>query len=156
MPKPTYVQLNNVTLASSVPSVTFSNIPGTYRDLILVSRNSATVADSIFLRFNNNTSDYTAVRIYNSGNSPISDTWAPAEIGFNTTNNIGIAQIMDYSAIDKHKTYLTRWGNADGTPYVQAYAARWASTDAITSVNIVVGSGSIASGSTFTLYGIEA
>lgn len=149
----TYVALANITLSSNASSVAFSSIPNTYRDLVLVSRNSMTVADSLYVRFNNDTgANYGSVRIFNG----VSDNYTPAEIGYNTTTNIGIANIMDYSATDKHKTYLTRWGNADGTSYVQAYAGRWANTAAITTVNIAPGSGQIASGSTFALYGIAS
>ena len=159
MPTPTYTALANITLGSSASSVTFSSIPATYRDLVLVSTNSMTTSASLFVRFNNDTgANYTTARMYNSagGATPVSDTYAPAEIGYNTTTNMGIANIMDYSATDKHKTYLTRWGNADGTNYVQAYAARWANTAAITTVNIAPSTGQIASGSTFALYGIAS
>lgn len=158
MPTPTYIALANITLGSSASSVTFSSIPATFRDLVLVSQNSMTTSASLFVRFNNDAgANYTAVRMFNTGGgSTASDTSAPAEIGYNTTTNIGIANIMDYSATDKHKTYLTRWGNADGTSYVQAYAARWANTAAITTVNIAPSSGLISAGSTFALYGIAS
>jgi hypothetical protein len=157
MPTPTYTPLATVTLGSTASSVTFSNIPATYRDLILVTRNSMTLGYSLYLRFNNDTAaNYSAVRMFNSGNSAFSDNAAPAELGFNTTTNIGIANIMDYSATDKHKSYLTRWGNADGTSYVQAYAARWANTAAINTLNIAPSLGLITAGSTFSLYGVIA
>ena len=157
MPTPTYDLIASTTLADATSSVVFGSLPQTYRDLILVSRNSMTAAVSCFIRFNNDTgSNYTGVRIFNSGggSTAASDNFAPAEIGFNTTTNTGISNIMDYSATDKHKTYLTRWGNADGTAYVQSYATRWANTAAITTINITPTSNSIAAGSTFSLYGV--
>jgi hypothetical protein len=157
MPTPTYDLISTTTLAASTSEVVFSGLPQTYRDLILVSRNSMTAAVSCFVRFNNDTGgNYTAVRIFNSsgGSSVVSDTFGPAEIGYNTTTNLGIVQIMDYSATDKQKSYLSRWGNADGTAYVQFYAARWANTSAITTIMITPTSNSIAAGSTFSLYGV--
>ena len=157
MPTATYTPLANTTVSIAAASVAFSNIPATYRDLILVSRNSMTLMSPLYVRFNNDTgANYAAVRIFNAGSTPTSDTASPAEIGFNTTTNMGIANIMDYSATDKHKSYLTRWGNADGTSYVQFYAARWANTAAITTVNIAPSSGLITAGSTFALYGVIA
>jgi hypothetical protein len=160
MPTETYTALATVTLGSSASSVTFSSIPASYRDLVLVYNGTGTSGQSLQPRFNNDTGgNYTTVRMYNSGggSSPASDNYAPAEIGYNNTTNTGIANIMDYSATDKHKTYLTRWGNADGTSYVQAYAARWANTAAITSIQITnSGGGNIAAGSTFNLYGIAS
>ncbi len=66
-----------------------------------------------------------------------------------------IAQIMDYSATDKHKTVLVRVGNV-GNSEVGANAGRWASTAAITSVRVAPNDGTFSSGSTFNLYGIVA
>ena len=52
MPTPTYTPLATVTLGTAASSVTFSSIPATYRDLILVV-NATTSADGIpSLRFN--------------------------------------------------------------------------------------------------------
>jgi hypothetical protein len=157
MPTPTYDLIATTTLAASTGTVVFGSIPQTYRDLVLVSRNSMTAAVSCFIRFNNDTgANYTGARIFNTsgGSTVVSDAFVPAEIGYNTTTNTGISNIMDYSATDKHKTYLTRHGNADGTAYVQFYGTRWANTAAITTINIATTSDSIAAGSTFTLYGI--
>ena len=64
------------------------------------------------------------------------------------------AQLMDYSATDKHKTVLTRSGtNLDG---VEALAGRWANTAAVTSWVILTSSAAFASGTTFALYGIQS
>jgi hypothetical protein len=78
-------------------------------------------------------------------------------IGNGTTNFISKAQIMDYSATDKHKTALFRNDNV-GYSYTDAIASRWANTSAITSIRIfeLNTSGTINAGSTFSLYGIVA
>jgi hypothetical protein len=70
----------------------------------------------------------------------------------------GITQIMDYSSLDKHKGILMRNSSAV-TPYsplVSAISAMWSNTSAVTSILIYAVSTTIAAGSTFTLYGIEA
>ncbi len=62
---------------------------------------------------------------------------------------------MDYSATDKHKTVLTRYGSA--ATDIQATASRWESTAAVNSVTIfdVLGQ-TYQVGSTFSLYGVIA
>ena len=154
----TYVALANITLSSNQSQVTFSSIPNTFRDLILVSRNSNTLADQVInYRYNNDTgANYPSVRMFNSGTTPVSDLNTPPELGYSNTQNTSVAQIFDYAQTDKHKISLTRWGNADGTSYVQAYSTRWTNTAAIHTIFITTNGGQIASGSTFALYGIRA
>jgi len=77
-----------------------------------------------------------------------------ARIGYgpnSSTRSNAIAQIMDYSATDKHKTILTRTNEPDE---VWATACRWANTAAVTSVSFRYESTSLASGTTVSLYGI--
>lgn len=155
MPTPTYTPLATVTLGSSASSVSFSNIPATpYRDLVLVADGTSSTSDFCFLRFNGDTSNYTRVGMLGVGASVISfaDSDASA-IGFQSTGRSNnIVQIMDYSATDKHKTYLSR--NNVNAAQVQANAHRYASTSAITSLAIVPATGTISTGTTFSLYGI--
>jgi hypothetical protein len=75
----------------------------------------------------------------------------------NVNRSAGVTTIMDYSATDKHKTSLSR-GNALGQANVSviAYASRWANTNAITSLTVLLESGSFLTGSTLSLYGVIA
>jgi hypothetical protein len=76
-------------------------------------------------------------------------------IGSSTTSHsVVIANLMDYSATDKHKTAIVRSGN--NTEGVEATASRWANTAAVTSWQIFVNVGGFASGFTFSLYGIAS
>ena len=156
MPTPTYTPLATVTLAGTASSVTFSSIPATYRDLILVT--NATAGNNAFIRYNGDSgANYTGVRIYGSGSSAASDTSDVNTIntGDLINNQVAIVQIMDYSATDKHKTSLTRITNP--TAFVGANAFRWANTAAITSVGLhPAGVNTFAIGSTFNLYGVIA
>ena len=69
-----------------------------------------------------------------------------------TVRSTVVAQIMDYSATDKHKTVLTRSDNAGDR--VRAYAGRYASTSAITTVSIgITGGATYSIGSTISIYG---
>jgi hypothetical protein len=171
MPTPTYVPLATITLASTASSVTFSSIPATYRDLVLVmnARITASVsAATSFAYFNGDTgANYTCVSMQGrqTGASVESSTEPRFDLGRiansssgSTTNGANIIQIMDYSATDKHKTGLARGNNLPNESLtVIAVAARWASTAAINSIEIDESSGtSFAIGSTFSLYGIAA
>jgi hypothetical protein len=75
----------------------------------------------------------------------------------NSTANVFanvVAQIQDASATDKHKTGLSRSDNSLVATY--ALAHRWASTSAITTVKVYCAVGSLAAGSTLSLYGVIA
>ena len=159
MPTPTYIALANVTLGSSSSSVTFSSIPGSYRDLVLIFNGTGSgTTGNLRMTFNGSTlSNFTDARMYNFNNSTGADTTGgDSLISLGALNNrqASVVQIMDYSATDKHKTYLFRGGaTAVG---VGASANRWANTAAITSIVLVNTAGTIDSGSTFALYGIAS
>ena len=166
MPKKTYTQINSVTLAAASTSVTFSSIPGTFRDLVIVAVGRSNTVSNLRLRFRFNNdataSAYTAVTMRGEGTSPGSS--APtantsAYVGevaaISTEAAIWKLEIFDYAQTDKHKTALTRLSRGGGG--TEAIANRWANTAAVTSINLF-GNGSepFAAGATFTLYGIEA
>jgi hypothetical protein len=164
LPSPTYTPLANVTLSSSASSVTFSSIPATYRDLVLVVEATSTSLAYGKLEINSDTgSNYSYVLMQGNGSAAASGSVGGVASGyfspydnprFSTTAHLSITQIMDYAQTNKHKTWISR-GNraADG---VGAVAGRWASTNAITQIKLSPTSGNWASGSTFALYGIIA
>jgi hypothetical protein len=167
MPTPTYTPLATVTLGSAAASVTFSSIPATYRDLILVMTVKSVSGNGYpYLRLNADSgNNYSRVSMSggsagvrsntDTGISFVSlsyDAFAITSDGFNSTT-----QFMDYSATDKHKTTLTRANQAaGGTTTADALANRWANTAAITSAQLLLSSGDFATGSTFNLYGVIA
>lgn len=160
MPTPTYTPLATVTLGSSAASVTFSSIPATYRDLILVANCTATVAGNIHLRLNaDSASNYSWV--YMLGTLSTTASGAGTDTGI-FGGGVGTAvitqsifQLMDSSATDKHKTVLNRTAERDAASY--AWANRWANTAAITSILVRMNNGSnFTAGSNFSLYGVIA
>jgi peptide methionine sulfoxide reductase MsrA len=158
---PTYTALANITLGSTASSVTFSSIPATYRDLVLVMNGNATTGGPFaFLRFNGDTgSNYNYVLMYGDGSSAASTSSANQTQGYIGNNdaaglNTTIAQIMDYSGTDKHKSYLSRNGRGGGL--VIATAGRWANTNAVTSMSVTTSTSTFTAGSTFALYGIAS
>lgn len=157
MPQATWTPLANITLGSSASSVTFSNIPNTYRDLILIYNGVATSsATGIQLALNSDqtTSNYSRVWMNGNGTSATSGTSGPNDLFFGTTNRtLGIANIFDYSATDKHKTVISRDNSTTDT---RAVAIRWANTNAVNSVQLYLNGSSFASGAVLSLYGVIA
>jgi hypothetical protein len=158
----TYTPIATQTLGSATSSVIFSSIPSTYTDLIISSKGSNSALNNISIRLNSDTgTNYSETLLLGSGSSAISGR------GSNTTylthdytdTNIAsaITHLMNYSNTNTYKTTLTRWGSvASSDPYTAAYVGLWRNTSAINSITIFVNSGTIAAGSTFTLYGIQA
>lgn len=161
---PTYTALATITLSSSTSTVTFSSIPATYRDLVLVVQHKVTGGGETDVQFNADTgNNYTTVTMRaGAAASTFSASYTANGIkpqnsvgGSTTANDFFQLDIMDYSATDKHKTSLLRSGNGS-TSFVQNHAVRWANTAAITSVKCTAAGTSYASGSTFSLFGIVA
>jgi hypothetical protein len=152
-----YIPLATVTLGSTASSVTFSNIPATYRDLVLVFNGTTAATPDLLLSFNGDTSNiYTNVSMEgNASNNAVSYTLTRTGVFLmsGSTNRIMyVAQVMDYRATDKHKTVISRADNAG--PQTIASAGRWPSTSAITSLSASAGASTFSVGSTFNLYGI--
>ena len=155
MPTPTYTALATVTLGSSASSVTFSSIPATYRDLILIVNGTCSTANGILVTHNGDTTNanYTSVNMAGNGSTATSGTATNRNmISIYTTQSQGIIQFLDYSATDKHKTALSRSDTSSAETY--ALARRWANTAAITSIGLSTSAGTFNSGLTASLYGV--
>ena len=162
MPTNTYTALATVTLGGSDASITFASIPATYRDLVLVINGNTTGNADYGLRFNSDSgANYSFVYMGGNGTSTAGGTNSAetqvvldAYFWRSSERSTLVAQIMDYSATDKHKTVLSRNHVAGGG--VDAFANRWANTAAITSIEARVSTGgqSFATGTTLSLYGI--
>jgi hypothetical protein len=163
MPTPTYTLIDSVTLTSSASSVTFSSISATGKgDLVLVV--DASVSDSSSysrLRFNSDSgSNYPMVNMSGNGSAAASSSNASnnnvnMNYQFGLSNSSAFfakAEILDYSATNKHKSVLVRNGQS-GTA-TEARAVRWANNAAITEMALTLSPGTYAIGSTFHLYQI--
>jgi len=161
----TYEPISTQTLGSAVATVTFSTIPATYTDLVLVyeAGNSGNIYDGTFARFNSDTgSNYSWTYLLGNGSSAISGressvtrTGAGAS---GASRGMSIIQLMNYANTTTYKTILTRRSVVDAAGNsMGAEVGLWRSTAAISSVELTVQSGTnFDVGSTFTLYGIKA
>jgi hypothetical protein len=160
-----YIALATITLTGIDSEIVFSSIPATYKDLILISSPIHSGAGPNRMLLNGDSgANYPFVQMggvgsgsgfSNSGTQNFFTPFTNSDPGL-TSGVIGITQIMDYAQTDKHKTILMR-NSSEATsrsPMVAALAARWTSTNAVTSITIYSVSTTMAAGSTFSLYGV--
>jgi len=159
----TYEPIATTTASGSTTSVTFSSIPGTYTDIIVIcnNQNASNGDNGLQMRFNSDTgSNYSTTYIYGDGSSAVSGrqtSTTGAQFGRVASANIttSIGQIQNYSNSTTYKTVLGRGNNSSAL--VWGSVSLWRNTSAITSITIFnEASATISSGSTFTLYGILA
>lgn len=160
MPTPTEIPIATATLGTAALSYTFSSIPSTYTDLVLIVQ--ATSSSELYIRFNSDSNtNYSTTEIWGpNGSVPYTQRESNmAQItirDFSTTlgNDMGIFNIPNYANTTTYKTLL---GKSNDGRYGRIYArvGLWRSTSAINSVSIISSSGNMSVGSTFTLYGIN-
>jgi hypothetical protein len=167
----TYTLIASNTLSTSAASVTFSAIPNTYTDLVLriSSRTDAgTANDNIQITFNSDTAtNYSITRLTGTGSAASSNRTSTidyARLGWvdgntATSNTFGNMEVYipSYlvSANKPFSSFAVSEQNATAAN-MDAIAALWRNTAAITSLNIVSNNaGNFVSGSSFYLYGIK-
>ena len=156
----TYTLIDSVTLATSATQLTFSSIPAGGDCVLVVAGASSTGALRVYFQVNGDTgNNYNTVRMSGDGSSSSSQSLAnqgqflmTSEGWMEPAGSVLITQFMDYSATDKHKSLLTRTNTPSRA--VEAFAQRWASTSAITSIRIYVSNDSFAAGTVFSIYDI--
>lgn len=160
----TYTPIATTTLASAAASYTFSAIPATYTDLVLVSNvKVSSVGEAVQIQFNGDTgNNYSFTQLYGNGSTVTSSRSSNLSIIYisndSSATNYGtaITQIMNYSNTTTYKTTLGRFAEASATSWSDV--GLWRNTAAITSLTLTVSgtSKTLSTGSTFTLYGIAA
>lgn len=160
----TYDKIDKATVSGSSTSVvTFSSIPATYTDLVLIADAKLDISgQGINLTFNGDTSSsYTSTRLYGNGSSASSDRQASGAfinfaLGSVDAGQLIIANIMNYANTTTYKTCLLRQNTASA--FVGSLVGLWRATPAaINSLTLTSGGVSkYVAGSTFTLYGIKA
>lgn len=163
---PSYTPLQSIQLTQNTTSVTFSGIPQTYQDLILVmSVQGASAASSRDpgIRFNgDNTSNYSYTGTTGNGSTVSSfrstnQTAGVAGFRFPTSNNeLIVMHIQNYSNSTTFKSAILRTN--DSSSLVGMAANLWRNTSPISSITILgsdLGTINMVTGSTFDLYGIS-
>jgi hypothetical protein len=158
----TYDSIVSTTLIANAGSITFSSIPGTYTDLVLVLRPVNYGTGNMLIRFNGDTANnYSRTALAGTGSSTPSGRlsnvpyfgWDFAGSGINGPGGVLVAHIMSYANTGMTKAILGIGGHA--SLGVDRTVGLWRSTSAITSLT-VTGPTNFAPGTVMSLYGIKA
>ena len=152
---------------SGTNTVTFSSIPGTYKSLQIRGICTDAGQNTLLMRFNGiTTASYAsheiagdgATAVASGGSSQLNMQIAGRNNGLsaNASYLAGvIIDIHDYASTTKNKTVRCFNGyDANGTGNIGLDSGLFASTSAVTSVTLYIGS-NFSSGTTFALYGIN-
>ena len=159
----TYTPIASITLGAAASSVTFSSIPQTYTDLVLVMNTKGSTANYPRVIINSDSgSNYSRTYLTGTGTSAVSGrnsnlvgnaslTAYAVNSSSNFVLNI-IVNVFNYSNTTTYKTMLSKANDANTG--VDLSSILWRSTSAITNLQLALDTGDYASGSTFNLYGI--
>lgn len=159
-----YESISTVTVTSSVSSVSFSSIVGTYKHLQLRSLCFGSNNDeNLYIRFNGDTgSNYARHYLEGNGSSASASGTAPDTGGVfsneysGTSPYVSVCDILDYTDTNKFTTLRSLSGrDANGSGSIALRSSLWRNTAAVTSITIYAGAGTLSSGSHFALYGIK-
>jgi hypothetical protein len=156
----TYELIATYTVPSTTTSYTFTSIPQTYTDLILVG--STTSAGTTDIRFNSDSgSNYGMAQMWGPNGSDVYSQGAGGNTAITNGDSgttVGaspfVSNIFQYTNTNIYKRIITE---ADDDRYGRAYkiTGHWRNLAAITSVSISSSSNGMNAGSVFTLYGIS-
>lgn len=163
----TYEKIATTTLGSAAASHTFSSIPSTYTDLVLISAALGVTNQSYIeiIQFNGDTnSNYSNtfaggyVTVGGSNRNTNATYIFVAHLSGYFTNDIpmtGVTYINNYSNTTTNKLVVSRGGSPATDSAMMT--GLWRNTAAINSITIALQSTTnLQAGSTFTLYGIKA
>jgi len=162
-----YVLLERITVGlAGASSVTFNNIPQTgYTDLKLVvsAKGTDSAARGMLIAFNGSSSTFSGKYLIGDGSSPSSGSLAQYVGSIfgtggtaNTFNNTEI-YIPNYLGSQQKSFSVDNVAENNGsTGYANIIAGLWATTSAISSINLSIQVGSFIQYSTFSLYALAA
>ena len=162
----TYEPIASQTVSgSTAANITFSSIPATYTDLVLICTTQMTGASHTWLQFNSDTgTNYSSTVLYGTGSAAGSGRASNAAFvqhGVANEDNSGSTfstvfyQIMSYANTNVNKTVLHSIGNPNSE--VTRAVSLWRSTAAINAIKIYPSNSvSYEIGCVFSLYGIKA
>ena len=170
--------IETIELTSTQSSLTFSAIPQSYHDLVVLASPRSTESfdySPLLYRINNSDTGYTGVDVVGNGSSIFSTTAATrtativggtwgrlgdngvssANMSANSFSNVSM-YFSDYTSSNK-KALLVDYVNANqGNPASMELVTQLHSgTSAITQLDFALGNGLYTSGTTFSIYGIS-
>jgi len=170
----TYKAIATVTVGSGgVTSISFSNIPQTYTDLVILVSGRTDGSGNMCMQINGSTTSYSQIRLGGTGSSVYTNT-STGQSGAsgnsflagisgassNTANTFGNAQIYipNYTG-DRYKVGSSESNQENNatTAYMELFAGVWSNTSPVTSITLLTydTGGKFVQYSTATLYGIK-
>lgn len=157
----TEVAIATTTLGSATSAITFSSIAATYTDLRLVLIGTGSTTLNVRLTFNNDSSAlYSQTNLAGDGTTAEgTETQNQTFIKqmynlFNTTPSMITYDIFSYAGSTHKTTLITNASDNNGSGRIVNQVAIYASTTAITRLDLTASTGNFAIGTTATLYGI--
>jgi len=160
----TYEPIGTSTLGSPSSAVTFSSIPSTYTDLVLVFNGTTASSSSVGIRCNGQTTGYSTTYLYGNGSSAGSYRGTTAGQSYTGTDPASasgasnlttiVFNFQNYGNTTTYKSILMRANRAAAG--VGASIGMFNYTSAISSITVTADGVNFETGSTFTLYGIKA
>jgi len=155
----TYTPIATSTLTSAAATFTFTSIPSTYTDLIIVLNGAITSGlSSLGIQYNSNGTGYSYTRLQGNGTTASSSRATGDDaVGFVAQDScMTTIQINNYSNSTTYKTAISRTNsNYSSDGRTGSYVSLWQNTAAITSIRLATSSTFVA-GTNFTLYGIAS
>jgi hypothetical protein len=161
----TYEPIATTTLGTAAATITFSSIPSTYTDLVLVGSIIGSAGNDCHMRVNGDSgTNYSNTFLFGSGSSVISSAVTNSSIIYGNVTSMDAGEVntmlvnfQNYSNTTTNKTVLVRYNSTTTGKYVTASVAMWRSTSAINSITVTTNAtGNFAIGTTVTIYGIKA
>lgn len=159
----TYTLISQATLSSPSALITFSSIPSTYTDLVLVYTGKVDYTNFYsVITFNGDATrtnyQYIALQMAASVGSDAAAS-SYATYGFTASTSVPSVMVMDinnYASTTAQKIAFSRFSNT--TSQAQTTTATWRNTAAINQIDLFsyYGAGAYSTGSVFSLYGIKA
>jgi hypothetical protein len=164
MPTPTYNLIQEITVSGSVTtSVSFTSIPTTFDDLVIVFRGRTLLNEGMSMRFNSDSGTNYAEVMHGAENgtgvNSVSTTQTFCNLATTCiTNAISFTTISAYNNSNWRKPVFTQAFTELGTlnNVVRYRGNQWFSTATISTISIFTSAGTnYIAGSVFQLYGIK-
>jgi hypothetical protein len=161
-----FESIETITASGGETSISFTSIPSTYQHLQIRFTANASTNDN-YMRFNSDTgNNYSWHNIYGDGSSAAVYTPGASQnkvsAGYGSINastsytGSAVCDILDYANVNKYKTTRSLSGyDENGSGYILFHSGLWMNTNAISTITIFPGSGSIKQYSKYALYGIK-
>lgn len=147
-------ELATVTLSANSTSIIFSNIPNTFRDLVIQGQAASGQNPTIILNGDGADANYSSKTMYGEA-STISNTFNNdgRVLSLDPSPNAAFKiEIFGYAKTDRHTQVISQSG---AMSIVRIFGVRWKNTAAVNSVRLNPQSGyPFLAGATFSIYGV--